>query len=787
MQNSDRNPEQEAYLKEPLPLGLIQQLFVLINVSVQPGELSKAWEQLSQELPSDTTPPQRIQQLIQRLQLRGLRVAQLRWSRMDQRRLPALMFVGGVWQLAERQLTKQADNQSEEDLEVEPRHQVSMTRSDGLATLHAPDELEDGIVLWVENPRVIDEDGLELGKSPSVRMLFKSLFKTRRWIFDIAAATVVINLLAVATSLFAMQVYDRVVPTLAYATLWTLVVGMAIVTALDWVLKLLRARVLDSLACEVDQDLSARVFDHLMRLQLDTRPRSLGTMAAQVGGLESVRQFFSSSVIFALVDMPFAILFLFFIAIIGGPIAWVYGGLLPIAILLGWYGQARLKQLTKQEMMRSNERQGVLVDAIQGTESIRTANASWRFNEQWQEISKTVAGYSIRQKALNNGVQTTTGSLSSIAYVAAIVVGVALVADGRITMGAMIACSILGGRVIGPIGQGVRFLSQWQNVRQALNLVDQVLELKTERREGQTLLMPIEPPHSVELESVTFSYPESPVKQLDIPKLQLKAGDRVVLLGQIGSGKSTLLKVLAGMYRPSEGRIRLGYGDLWEIDPVIIARDVAYLPQSVHMFKGTLRSNLTLGGAISDSHLLEVAQKLGIDAIAADSPYSMDLSISEGGDGLSGGQKQLVGLGRVFLARPRIWLLDEPSASLDPEAEQRLMAAIKEEVKPSDILVISTHKASIASQLANRVMVMRRGEIIADGPPEQILAPAPGTRPRPANSATTPKRGANQPEARPPGGQAIRGVSASKPLMLKPASRPDTGRDGSQEGDEDVR
>ncbi|MGB1091372.1 MAG: ABC transporter transmembrane domain-containing protein, partial [Oceanobacter sp.] len=622
MPNAEAAPE--PHLETPIPLSLIQKLLLAINVSVAPGALDKAWEQLSKELPAETQPPQRLQFLFQRLQLRGLRVAQLRWSRMDQRRLPALMFIEGQWQLAERQLAEEAENQTEEDTVgaegVDEQHQIALTREDGLTTLNQPGDLEDGLVVWVSNPRVIDEDGLALGRSPSVRMVLSSLFKTRRWLTDISIATVVINLLAVATSLFAMQVYDRVVPTLAYATLWTLVAGMVIVTLLDWVLKTLRSRVLDSLSSEVDQEVSAKVYDHVMRLQLDTRPRSLGTLAAQVGGLESVRQFFSSGVVFTLIDMPFALMFLVFIAIIGGPVAWVYAALLPVAIALGWYGQVRLRQLTKEEMMRSNERQGLLVDSIQGTESIRTANASWRFNEQWQDISKSVAGYSIRQKALNNFVQVTTGSLSSIAYVGAIVVGVGLVGDGLITMGAMIACSILGGRVIGPIGQGVRFLSQWQNVRQALNMVDQVLELKTERQDGQTLLMPTESPKSVTLESVTFSYPESPVKQLNIPSLNLKAGERVVILGQIGSGKSTLLKVLGGMYRPSQGRIRLGYGDLWEIDPVIIARDLAYLPQSVHLFKGTLRSNLVLGGAISDSHLLEVSQQLGIDAIAADSP-----------------------------------------------------------------------------------------------------------------------------------------------------------------------
>jgi ATP-binding cassette subfamily C protein LapB len=208
---------------------------------------------------------------------------------------------------------------------------------------------------------------------------------------------------------------------------------------------------------------------------------------------------------------------------------------------------------------------------------------------------------------------------------------------------------------------------------------------------------------------------------LNISRLGFRAGERVALLGPVGSGKSTLLKVLAGLYRPSEGRIRLGGADLWEIEPNVVADHVGYLPQNVHLFKGTLRTNLALSGAVSDSHLLQVSQRLGIDRIAADSPLSMDLEISEGGEGLSGGQRQLVGLGRVFLGQPRIWLLDEPTASLDGESEKQVLQAIQDHLKPEDILLISTHRPALAAKLANRVIIMQRGEVAEDGKPEEVI------------------------------------------------------------------
>lgn len=721
-------PQPPSFAEVPIASELVQKLFSLIGVAVAPGKLQQAWTQI-QEQQAAPMPSQKIQLLIKQLQVRGVRVAQLRWARMDPRRLPALMFWQGEWRVAERQLLEgEPTAASESGLEAE-RFEIALTRADGTATLHPPEELEEGVVVWVANARNGASERVSLTGSQSAQLVREAMFKTRGWLRDISLATLVVNLMAVATSLFAMQVYDRVVPTLAWATLWTLVAGMVIVLSLDWGLKILRARILDAVACEVDEDVSAKVFRHLLHLQLDSRPRSLGTMAAQVSGLESVRSFFSSGVVFTLVDMPFALMFIIFIAIIGGPIAWVYASLLPVAIALGWFGQRAIRRLMKEEMMRSNERQGLLVDTIQGTESIRAANAAWRFDEQWVAINQAVAGFGIQQKALNNIIQVTTGSLSSLAYVAAIVVGVQGVADGELTMGAMIACSILGGKVIGPVGQAVRFLTQWENVQQSLRMVDEVLSLNSERRAEQSLLTPQERPQSVELQAVTFSYPESPVLQLNLPKLTLQAGDRVALLGQIGSGKSTLLKILAGLYRPTSGRIRLGKGDLWEMDPAVVAEQVGYLPQSVHLFKGTLKSNLMLGGAIADSHLLAVAEELGIDQIAADSPFSMELPISEGGEGLSGGQKQLVGIGRLVLAQPTLWLLDEPTASLDPDTEKKVLDAIQAHIKPSDILVVSTHRPAIAAQLAKRVLVMQRGEVVADDKPEKIFQ-----RPRPANA-----------------------------------------------------
>ncbi|HEY7865252.1 MAG TPA: ABC transporter transmembrane domain-containing protein, partial [Psychromonas sp.] len=520
---------------QPLPARVLKLLFDHLDISVQMGALMQACEQAQKSL-TDTAPAKRFSFIAHTLQLQGVQAAQLRWSRFDQRRLPALIFYQGQWQL------------------IEQGNDAQLTLiNDAGASSHFPEQdLEGAIVLWLRTqPKRQQSSIFSLKGNVAARLVFTEMFKTRRWLVEIIIATVIINFLAVATSIFAMQVYDRVVPTLAYATLTTLVTGMFIVLSLDWLLKTVRARTLDSVSCAVDKAVSQQVFDHVTHLQLDTRPRSLGTLAAQVGGLDSVRQFFSSGVVFALVDMPFALFFIAIIAVIGGHIGWVYLALLPVAATLGWLTQKRLRRLLKEQMMRSNERQGLLVDVIQGAESIRASNANWRFSRQWQEITATISRYNIRQKAISNFATVTTGSLSTLAYVCAIVVGVGQIEAGNLTMGALIACSILGGRVIAPIAQGIQYLSQWQGVAQALDMVNQVLLLASERRADQNLLLPEQAPDGMALNALTFSYPESPVRQLKIDALTFKAGERVVVLGAIGSGKSTLLKVLAGLYRPS--------------------------------------------------------------------------------------------------------------------------------------------------------------------------------------------------------------------------------------------
>jgi ATP-binding cassette subfamily C protein LapB len=691
---------------DTLTSAALHSLFKSMGLSISHGDVATAFNQTDHSLLS---PLDKIKATLHGLNIQGVKGGMVTWRRFDRRQLPALVQLDGQWWLAKN--SDQADS-------------ILLEQGEGLSSqLVASEKLADSYVLWLQRTKLShSNDSKEEHKAPTARgLIINALFQDKAWLGNVLAATVVINLLAIATSLFALQVYDRVVPTLAYSTLTTLVVGMLGIVLLDWMLKGIRAKVLDSLAADVDRRLSKQVFHHLLHLRLDKQPNSLGTLNAQVNGLESVRQFFTSGIVFALIDLPFALMFIAFIAIIGGAVGWVYALLFPIAILLGVVTQLRLRSLIKKQILRSNEKQGLLIDVIRGSETIRANNAGWRFSSEWEQMTRSLAGYQIRQKAISQVSSATTGSLSTIAYVSAVVVGVFQIEAGNLTMGGMIACSILGGRVINPVAQGVQYLVQWQSVSQSLTMVDQLLSLDLERKPSQHLLVGEPTIHSVSVEQVRFVYGDSPVKHLDIEQMSFNSGDRVLLVGPIGCGKSTLLKILAGLYRPAEGRVKLGALDLWEMDPQFVTSHISYLPQNVHLFKGTLKSNLTLSGTVSDTEMMQVASELGIDIIAQSNPKGMELDIAEGGEGLSGGQRQLVALSRTITAKPTIWLLDEPTASLDAETEKRVWEVLEKRIKPDDILVVSTHRPMLAAHIANRVLVMQQGKVVRDGSPAAIF------------------------------------------------------------------
>ena len=540
----------EASLATPIEAAVLGRLLQKIGLPVAPGELEQAC-QATQSAGRDVKPAERISRILLAVRQKKVKVAQLRWERLDRRHLPVLVLCNGCWQMAE-----QGEGET-----------IALSTADGTVTHLDAGELDDVIVLWLKAERV-EASAAELLRSSASRFLLSELLREKRWLVEVLVATIVINLLAVATSLFSMQVYDRVIPTFAFSTLTAMVAGMGIMVLFDWVLKYLRARILDDVAKRVDMALSQKLFEHVVELRLDTRPRSLGSLAAQMNGLETVRNFFSSTIVFALTDLPFGLMFIAIVAGIGGQVSLVYITLVPVSLLLGGLAQRKLRLLARLEIQRGHERHGLLVDTLQGAETIQSSGSAWRFADTWRGITASMAGYSLKSKLITSLTTTTAATLGTIGYVAAIVVGVMQIEAGQLTTGGLIACTILGGKILGPLAQSVGILVQWQHVREAIEMVNRLLTLETSRPADKNLLVPDSLPDRLELDGIRFSYPATPVIRLQLGALQFEAGDRVVLMGPNGCGKSTLLKVAAGLYRAGEGRVRLGGADIWELDQI---------------------------------------------------------------------------------------------------------------------------------------------------------------------------------------------------------------------------
>ena len=579
-------------------------------------------------------------------------------------------------------------------------------------------ELVPGIALWVKERRSQKHEYSEQTKT-AFSFILSSALRDKKWLFDIVAATIFVNVFSVVAGLYAMQVYDRVVPTLALQTLATLTFGLVIIYIFDFFLKRLRSKILDSVAADVDDEISDKIYNHLLNIRLDALPQQLGTLTAKVSGIESARQFFSSSIVFVLVDFPFAFLFLGAIAIVGGWVFLVYLFFLVLSLVIGFLYQSKSRKLVETVQWRSNERLGVLVDTIKGIETIKSSGLIQDRRRAWRDLSAAISDPSLAQKKLSSNASTISSFFSQLAYAAAVVLGVMQVGNGNMTMGSMIAVSILGGRVLGPCGQVVSLLLQYETTKQSLSMVDELLALPIDLDEKKAIF-PNYRPQRIELEDVKYQHADTAAPQLVIDNLTITAGERIAILGPIGSGKSTLLKIISGLYHPTEGFVKINGVDLWSVDRGYLNNHVAYLSQTPLLFKGDLRSNLMMDRSVSEVRFNDVFQSFGLERIVQKSDKGLDLPIHEGGVGLSGGQRQMISLARIFLGKSAVWIFDEPTASLDPSSQQLVLNAVNNLIPSEDIVVIATHNPKFATDFSNRLIVMGAGKIDKDVPTNKV-------------------------------------------------------------------
>lgn len=579
-------------------------------------------------------------------------------------------------------------------------------------------EMDDNVTLYdVDLPEAV----VRRAHSSALDVFWKAILKRKDVLIAATVATVVANVITLATSLYSMQIYDRVIPRAGYSTLWVLTVGVVIALLIDFALRTTRALMIERESARVDQDVSEYFFARAQAVRLDARTGGVGTMAAQLRGLEQVRSLMSSGSLFLLADLPFALFFVVIIFMLGGSLAFVPLIGLPIALGIA-LGLARLiRKDTARAQVSGNLKNGLLVESIDAAETIKANRGGWQILSRWNALIEEIHTSEDPVKRWTSTAGSIFSTLQQVIYVALIAFGAIEVAQGRMTTGALIACAIIAGRVNGPlVTQLPTFIVQWGYARASLKMLDQILGLPMDEDPEVQRLRPANMGGTLKLDGVKFVYPGAR-EGIDVPRLEIREGDRVAIVGGIGSGKTTLLRLLAGLYHPQAGRLTLGGLEATQIAPDLLRQHIGYLAQDYRLVNGTLRENLLLGMSNpGDDALMDVVGTTGLAQLVAAHPRGLDLPIAEGGRGLSGGQRTLVGLTRLLLARPPVLLLDEPTANLDDQAEAAALTAVANQLGTARTLVVVTHKMRLLS-LVNRVIVMANGRVMLDGPTVDVV------------------------------------------------------------------
>lgn len=551
---------------------------------------------------------------------------------------------------------------------------------------------------------------------------------------DIMFASLIANILALATIIFSMQVYDRVVPSQSIPTLWVLAGGVLIAAIFEFVLRVARIYLSDIIGKRADLRISDRVFGHTLRIKNSERSKSTGTFISQIRELEGVRELVTSTTISAIADLPFFFLFLVIFWIIGGNLFWVMVLVVPLMIIPAILAQRPLAKLAREGMRESSIRNAILVESVQGIEDIKLLRAESRFQNQWNHMNEMSADISMKQRKIVGVMTAWTQKVQGLTYALVVLVGCFAVISGEMTTGALVACSILSSRMLAPIAQITGVLGRLQQAKVAKSSLDELMKKPVDQPDRAHLIHRSVLLGDYQLNGTLFKYNQDDAKpNLAIAQLAIRAGEKIAILGRNGAGKSTLLQLLSGMQMPQQGNIYLDGLDLSLIDPADIRRDTGLLNQSAHLFYGTIRENLTLGAPLaSDDDLIQALKMTGAWSFVQDKKEGLDHLVLEGGLGFSGGQRQALLLSRLLIRQPNIVLLDEPTASIDDVAEKQFIDHLMNWMGHRT-LIVATHRRAVLA-LVDRIIVMNEGKIVMDGPRDQILSQS--------NNQTHPSSGA---------------------------------------------
>lgn len=550
---------------------------------------------------------------------------------------------------------------------------------------------------------------------------FWSVISENRKLYrDVLLAAFLANLFALGMPMFTMNVYDRVVPNQAFDTLWVLSSGLLLILLGDLLLRIMRGRFVDLASSRTDVKLSAYIMERVLGTRMEQRPVSAGSFAANLRAFESVREFISSATVVAFIDLPFALIFM----VVIGWIAWPM--MIPLAIgaalmlLFALTVQHRMHELAETTYRAGAQRNATLIEGLVGFETVKALGAEAPIQRKWEKSAALLARVGVQLRLLSALASNSSAFVQQGINMVIIILGVYLIGEKELTMGGMIACTMLASRAMAPVGQVAGLLVQYHTAATALTSLNEMMKREVERPDDANFITRGVLHGAIEFRDVSFSYPGQEASSLRNVSLSIKPGEKVAILGRIGSGKTTLQKLILGLYRPTSGAVLIDGIDQRQLDPAELRRQIGYVQQDVMLFYGTLRENITMGAPLADdAAVLKAAELAGILDLVNHHPQGFDMLVGERGESLSGGQRQGVAIARAAINDPAIVLLDEPTAAMDHSSEEEVKRRLTEFVRGKTLVLVS-HRTSLLD-LVDRIIVMDAGRIMADGPKDQVI------------------------------------------------------------------
>jgi ATP-binding cassette subfamily C protein LapB len=549
---------------------------------------------------------------------------------------------------------------------------------------------------------------------------WSTIWQSKKIYRDVLIASILINLFAIAVPLFSRLVYDKVVPNLAYETLWVLTSGILLIFLFDVALKLLRSYFIDVAGKKSDILISSKLYAKVLGIRLESRPASTGAFARHLQEFESIREFFTSATISTLIDLPFSLLFLIIIWLLAGKIVIIpIIGVILVAVY-SYFIQDKLRVAIDEGSRLASQKYANLIESIHGLETVKLFGAQSQFQFRWEEAVSHMANWSLKSRRITDGVQNAAGFVQQTCTIGIVIMGVYMIGDGELTLGGLIAATMLGGRAIAPMIQISLLSTRYNQAKSSLTIIEQIMSMPDEQEEGKRYIHRPIINGKIELDRITFHYPNSTVASIRDLSLSIAPGEKVAIIGRIGSGKSTIQRLIMGLYQPTEGHVRIDDTNITQLHHIDVRRNIGCVPQDNVLFYGSIRDNITLGRPLSDDHdVLEAAHRSGVTVFTQQDPAGLERQVGEGGQLLSGGQRQSIAIARAILGRPPVLLLDEPTSAMDNRTEMHIKNLLKQLTK-RETLILITHKTSMLD-VVDRVIVMEKGSIIADGPKEQVL------------------------------------------------------------------